>query len=113
MIDNKTAHEIVSIFNKLNCIVVGSYGRSSHEKEYKDLDFITIEPLNKIENELKKVVKDVKVTKNGLKYKSFLIDDKYHIDVWKTEKESFYKRYLQRTLDKTKLMYINKILTKY
>ena len=41
---------------------------------------------------------------------SLLLDDKYNIDIWKTNKENFYKTYMTRTLPAEKLIYINKLL---
>ena len=41
MISNNEAKKLVSIFGKLGCLPVGSYGRDSHQENYNDLDFIT------------------------------------------------------------------------
>ena len=110
MIDNKTAHKLVSFFSKARCIVVGSYARSSHENEYNDLDFVTLKSLNDVYNEISNKFDKIEVLKNGNKYMSIILDEQYNIDIWHTSKSDFYKTYMTRTLTKEKLMYINKIL---
>jgi len=109
-INNKDAHKLVSIFGKAGCIVTGSYARSSHENEYKDIDFITLKPLNDIYKEISNKFDKIEVLKNGNKYMSLLLDGKYNIDIWYSTKSDFYKTYMLRTLAKEKLIYINKIL---
>ena len=110
--DNKTAHNLVSIFSKIKCIPVGSYGRSSHDPLYKDLDFVTLESLSKIKIVVERLFQDMKIVRSGEKYLSLLINNKYKVDIWKTTKEEFYKTYMTRILDKKKLIYINKVLKK-
>jgi len=110
--DNKTAHHLVSIFTKLKCIPVGSYGRNSHEPHYKDLDFVTSESLAKIRILVDKLFTNVKIVRNGKKYLSLLINHKYKVDIWKTNDDDFYKTYMTRILPKKKLIYINKVLKK-
>ena len=109
-INNKEAHRLVSIFSKAGCIVTGSYGRSSHENEYKDIDFVTLKSLNDVYNTILNKFDKIEVLKNGNKYMSLILDEKYNIDIWHTSKSDFYKTYMTRTLNKEKLIYINKIL---
>ena len=110
MISNYEAKKIVSVFGKAGAIVTGSYGRSSHENEYKDLDFITLKSLNDIYKAISNKFDKIEVLKNGNKYMSLVLDDKYNIDIWHTTKSDFYKTYMLRTLSKEKIIYINKIL---
>ena len=109
-INNKEAHKLVSIFGKAGCIVTGSYARSSHENEYKDLDFVTLKQLNNVYNEIYGKFDKIEVLKNGNKYMSLLLNSKYNVDIWYTSKSDFYKTYMSRYLTKEKLIYINKIL---
>lgn len=114
MIDNKKAKKYVSQFNKIGLLPVGSYGRSSHEKDYNDLDFITFESLKEIYVLILAIYPKatIEVFKMGEKYLQVVINGDV-IDIWKTDRDNFDTVYLERTLTKEKRIYISKFLKKW
>ncbi len=105
-IPNKDAKKLVSHYAMLNLIPVGAYGRSSHDEFYNDLDFLTFENINPINLNIDKILS------HGSQYLSFIDKNGYHIDIWKTSRDTFYKDYVNRTLPKEKIIYLNKLLKK-
>lgn len=109
-ISNDEAKKLVKIFAKYKCLPVGSYGRSSNEESYKDLDFITFEPLNQIYKLISNDFDSIENVKLGNKYMNITLNNKYHIDLWYTTKKDFWKIYMTRTIESGKLIYINKFI---
>lgn len=109
-IDNKTAHKLSSFFGKIGCIPVGSYGRSSHDESYGDFDVLTFKPLSTVYDAIKDKYDSIEIISYGPKFMSLLLDNKIQVDVWKTEKDNFWESYGRHTIQKDKLIYINKFL---
>lgn len=106
-IDNKTAKNLVKIMASYGAIVVGSYARDSHMTKYKDLDFLTLIPLNKLRSKLLNNP-IFKLVKSGEHYNSYTATGKYKIDIWLTTKKNFARDYILRYLPKHKVINLHK-----
>lgn len=109
-IDNKQAKKLASFFGKIGCIPVGSYGRSSHEESYGDFDVLTFKPLVDIYKIITDKYSKVEVNSFGTKFMSLVLDGNIQVDVWRTTKNEFWESYSRHTIEKNKLIYINKFL---
>jgi hypothetical protein len=106
MIPNYVAKDIVRDFRNF-AVVVGGYARDSHKDSYKDLDFLSMDRLGSLLHKIGRNYK-YKVLKQGEKYISLELDDKYLIDIWKTNKQNFAKDYLLRYLPKHQVINLHK-----
>jgi len=112
MINNKAAKQYVSKLGKIGLIPVGSYGRSSHEESYKDLDFLSFKDLSEVYDYIFLNYKVKEVMKSGNKFIQVKLQNDNIIDVWKTSKDTFYEDYLSRILTKEKMIYIYKMINR-
>ncbi len=108
-ISNKEIKNILKILPQT--VPAGSYGRNSNLDFYKDLDLITILPINDIIEIIKQKYK-VKIIRKGLKLASIKLDNLFQVDIWSTDIENFWETYMRRYFPKHKIISINKKLKK-
>lgn len=106
LISNIQAQKIVGIMESHDCVVVGSYGRNEKLQTYRDIDFLSFKPLIDLQVELSKYFKDkISFIRMGPKYMKYTINNKYHVDVWKTSTQTFKQDLYRRITPKHKIIF--------
>ena len=99
MVDGETARALVKTIGPMGLLPVGSYGRDSHAATYKDLDFLTFEPLH-----------DLFVKMGGLYMQLILGGNMVNgipVDIWHVDEDTFYEVYVRHMLAKQDMIRLN------